>query len=64
MDSNFLEIIINTLKEKYGGEAPLTFTSGKIHKYLGIVIYLSSEGEVIIHVYGNVFKPTKEANMT
>ena len=53
--------IINILNGKYGKEAPLTVTWGKLHKHLVIKIDFSSEGKVIIQMYDYVKKILKEA---
>ena len=42
--------IINKLNARYGKEAPLTVTRGKVHEYLGMTIDFSVTGKVIIQM--------------
>ena len=42
--------IINLLNERYGKEAPLTVTRGKIHDYLGMTIDFSKKGSMKINM--------------
>ena len=48
VDSKVDYDIINMLNIKYGKEALLAFTWGKVHEYVGLMIYFSSKGKVII----------------
>lgn len=47
VDQTVIENIISKLEERYGKEAPLTVTRGKIHDYLGMNIDYSQKGKVI-----------------
>jgi hypothetical protein len=46
MDEAVVEQIIAKLDERYGKEAPLVVTRGKVHDYLGMTLDFSVEGKV------------------
>jgi hypothetical protein len=41
-----IENVISTLSERYGKEAPLVMTRGKVHDYLGMRLDFSIKGKV------------------
>ena len=41
-----IEEVFNKLQEKFGQEAPLTVSQGKVHEYLGMTIDYSKKGKV------------------
>jgi hypothetical protein len=45
---NVVTSIIQQLKEKFGNEAPLSVTRGKIHEYLGMKLDYTKENKVEI----------------
>ena len=55
-----LEDILSKLQQKWGKEAPLTVTRGKIHIYLGMTIGYSVDGEVTFKMSDFVDKIVKE----
>jgi hypothetical protein len=48
VDSGVVDDILRMLDERYGKDAPLTITRGKIHDYLGMTIDFSIQGKVMI----------------
>ena len=46
LDMSVCDDIISSLQSKYGKEAPLSVTKGKIHTYLGMTIDFSEPGKV------------------
>jgi hypothetical protein len=46
IDPKVLDEIIRRLREKYGQEAPLTVTRGKVHEYLGMTLDYGEVGKV------------------
>ena len=46
VETDVLEDILSKLQQKWGKEAPLTVTHGKVHVYLGITIDYSVDGQV------------------
>jgi hypothetical protein len=48
VDSNVVSHIIDQLNEKYGKDAPLSVTRGKVHEYLGMTIDFTTKGKVKI----------------
>jgi hypothetical protein len=46
MDDAVVEEIISKLNERYGKEAPLVVTRGKVHDYLGMTLDFSVKGKV------------------
>ena len=55
-----LEDILSKLQEKWGKEAPLTVTSGKVHVYLGMTIDYSVNGQVTFKMSAFVDKIVTE----
>jgi hypothetical protein len=45
-DPKVVDAILALFHERYGQEAPLTITRGKVHEYLGMTIDYSDEGKV------------------
>ena len=50
VDAGVVDNIIDLLNERYGKEAPLTVTRGKVHDYLGMTLDFSLEGKVLIRM--------------
>jgi hypothetical protein len=48
VDKEVVEDILRMISERYGKEAPLTETRGKIHEYLGMVFDYNIDGKVQI----------------
>jgi hypothetical protein len=46
VNDEVIENVISTLSERYGKEAPLVVTRGKVHDYLGMTLEFSVEGKV------------------
>jgi hypothetical protein len=46
-----VEDILRELQKRWGKEAPLTVTRGKIHVYLGMTIDYSKEGQVAFTMF-------------
>jgi hypothetical protein len=46
VNDEVIENVISTLSERYGKEAPLVVTRGKVHDYLGMTLDFSVEGKV------------------
>jgi hypothetical protein len=46
VNDEVIENVISTLSERYGKEAPLVVTQGKVHDYLGMMLNFSVEGKV------------------
>ena len=51
VNSKVVNSVLGKLGERYGKDAPLLTTRGKLHKYLGMTLDLSSKGEVMIKMY-------------
>ena len=51
IDSKVVDSVLGKLGEQYGKDDPLVTTRGKVHKYLGMKLDLSSKGEVMIKIY-------------
>jgi hypothetical protein len=45
-DPNVVTAVLKLFEERYGKEAPLTITRGKIHDYLGMTLDYSEKGKV------------------
>ena len=56
VDPKVIDTIIGVLQEKFGKHAPLTFTRGKVHDYLGMCIDLSIKGKVMITMIDMIIK--------
>jgi hypothetical protein len=50
IDSLVVDGILSELNTKYGKEAPLTVTRGKIHDYLGLTLDFSDDGKVKVRM--------------
>jgi hypothetical protein len=50
IDSTVVDQILVDLNERYGEDAPLTVTRGKLHDYLGMTIDFSMDGKVQIRM--------------
>jgi hypothetical protein len=46
VDSEVVGMVLNNVNEKYGKEALITVTQGKVHKYLGMTIDYQEDGVV------------------
>ena len=49
IDGKVNQQILDILQKKYGKEAPIPSTMGKIHDYLGMTIDYSMPGKVVFH---------------
>ena len=47
-DPKVVNWIIETLKDEYGSEAPLTISRGKVHSYLGMQLDFRKPGKLIV----------------
>ena len=56
VDANVLTSLIDSMQIKYGKQAPLTMTRGKVHEYLGMTISLSWKGKVMISIINYILK--------
>lgn len=61
VDKAVNEEILRRLNLRYGKEAPLTVTRGKVHDYLGMTIDYSVEGKVMIKMLDYVLEILDEA---
>ena len=50
-DSKVVDSVLRKLGERYGKDAPLLTTRGKVNEYLGMTLDLSSKGKVMIKMY-------------
>ena len=50
-DSKVVDSVLRKLGERYGKDAPLLTTRGKVNEYIGMTLDLSSKGEVMIKMY-------------
>ena len=50
-DPKVVDWIIETLKEEYGNEAPLTISCGKVHSYLGMQLDFQKPGKLIVNMF-------------
>jgi hypothetical protein len=50
-DPKVVDTILGLLQERYGKEAPLTVTRGKVHEYLGMTIDFWEDGKVKITMF-------------
>jgi hypothetical protein len=50
VDKAVVDEILRILDERYGKDAPLTTTRGRIHEYLGMTIDFSTKGKVMIRM--------------
>ena len=50
MDGNVNQEILAVLQCEYGKEAPIPYTTGKIHDYLGMTIDYSNVGKVVFRM--------------
>jgi hypothetical protein len=50
VDKKVNDMILNKLNERYGKEAPLTVTRGRVHDYLGMTLDFSREGKVMVRM--------------
>ena len=48
--------MVSQISDKFGKEAPLTLTRGKVHNYLGIKIDYTNEGQVKFPMHEYVHK--------
>ena len=46
MNKDVVSIVIDYLSSRYGKEAPLTVTRGKLHRFIGMSIDYSIDGKV------------------
>ena len=53
VDSKVVDSVLGKLGERYGKDASLVRTRGKVHEYLGMTLDFSSKGEVMIKMYDN-----------
>ena len=44
------QYILETLQKKYGKEAPIPSTTGKVHEYLGMTIDYTTPGKVVFRM--------------
>ena len=47
VEESVVEDILAKLQKRFGKEAPLTVTRGKVHNYLGMTIDFSADGKVM-----------------
>ena len=50
LDPAVVESILALLNKRYGKEAPLVVTRGKVHDYLGMTLNFSVEGKIKINM--------------
>ena len=50
MDEEIITHLINRLSDRFGQEAPLTVTRGKVHDYLGMILDYSEPGKVKVNM--------------
>jgi hypothetical protein len=50
VDSEVVDAILEQLNTKYGKEAPLTVTRGKVHDYLGLTLDFTEDGKVVVRM--------------
>ena len=60
VETEVLEDILSKLQQKWGKEAPLTVTRGKVHVYLGMTIDYSVDGQVTFKMLDFVDEIVKE----
>ena len=60
VETEVLEDILSKLQQKWGKEAPLTVTRGKVHVYLGMTIDYSVDGQVTFKMSDFVDEIVKE----
>ena len=63
IDSEVVDDIINKLDERYGKEAPMVTTRGKIHDYLGMKLDYNIDGKVQIIMFKFIAKRIEEFPM-
>ena len=63
IDSEVVDDILNKLDERYGKEAPMVTTRGKIHDYLGMTLDYNIEGKLQITMFGYIAKIIEEFSM-
>ena len=51
VDSKVVDDVLDKLGQRYGKDAPLVTTRGKIHEYLGMTLDFTNDGEVMIKMY-------------
>ena len=56
VDSEVVDDIFNNLDERYGKEAPMVTTWGKIHDYLGMALDYNIDGKVQISMFEYITK--------
>ena len=63
VDSEVVDDILNKLDERYGKEAPVVTTRGKIHDYLGMTLDYNIDGKVYITMFEYIAKIIEELPM-
>ena len=63
VNSEVVDDVINTLYERYGREALMVTTRGKIHDYLGMTLDYNIYGKVQITMFGYITKIIEEFPM-
>ena len=60
VDLEVVDDILNKLDDRYGKEAPMVTTRGKIHDYLGMTLDYNIDGKVQITMFGYIAKIIEE----
>ena len=63
VDSEVVDDILKKLDERYGKEAPMFTTRGKIYDYLGVTLDYKIDGKVKITMFGYITKIIEELPM-